>query len=888
MAEHLTFPDVLEILKRGDAPSIRESAFQILKAIAESDHRDVEQSSQARESLIRLLEFRGQLPDYQEILNDLASTVGLYPYVERPEELSGGDLLAFEFNRPQALSKLGEDFVFHSLQGEIYRRLIAGQSIILSAPTSFGKSVILDALIASEKWRNIVVIVPTLALIDEIRRRLARFSDRYKVVTHADQRHADRNVFVLTQERFLDIPLFPEISLFVIDEFYKLSPMLDGDDRSGLLNQAFHNLHATGAQFYLTGPNIDRLSEALPEGLRERLLVTHFDTVAVDIVPPSPGLPGETSEKERFLRACSGLTGPTLIYSRRPLRAREMAQWLLSSELATQQPSLESLARWVEETYHPDWIVARALRHGIGIHHGATPRALGHQIVSRFNSGELRFLVCTQTLIEGVNTSAKNVVIADRGTGNTPLDFFTYANIRGRAGRMFRNFVGKVILLDPPPDQDDLTVDIPILSQSNSATDAMLIQLPPEQLSEAASVRVAPYLEQRVVQFDTLKSNRGVDPTAQVDLGREIEEGGNELHGALHWNGYPTWKQLNAACELLLKHFPRRSRMTPAALATRILRLQQGPANIPALAVAQLSFHRNDADAAVEDVLAFQRNWAGHYLPRHLRVLEAIANDVYTRVRLPRVSYGHFSGEVESLFLPRHFWTLEEFGLPVQVALKLQQIGLGGDTVDDLLTSLRRVATHHRMPSILSRLEREMLADTVMGLGPNSWATLPEYAPEDADEKAVAESVYAPPSLTDQVMTAVQSLVAELIGRRLEELPLAIDVPARISDSSFYSAEIRRQSVDASAQDVYEDDLVLLDVSAEIDAVIDGYDTPTREDDSADAQWLPLDPGLNADPLWVAREMRIKLEMVGRLDANGTLGTVELVTGMEVEYHERA
>ena len=885
MAEHLAFPAILDILKSGDVSRIRASAFEILKTIAECDHGDTGQSAQARESLIRLLEFRGELPDYQEILSDLASTLGLYPYVERPEELSTGDLLAFEFNRPQALARLGEDFVFHSLQGEIYRRLISGQSIILSAPTSFGKSVILDALIASEKWRNIVVIVPTLALIDEIRRRLARFSDRYKIVTHTDQRHADRNVFVLTQERFLDIPSFPEISLFVIDEFYKLSPMLDGDDRSGLLNQAFHNLHATGAQFYLTGPNIDRLSDALPGALREKLLVTRFETVAVDIIPPPPELPDRSSEKERFLQACSELVGPTLIYSRRPSRAREMADWLLTSELATEQPSLEPLARWVEETYHPDWIVARALRHGIGIHHGATPRALGHHIVSRFNSGELRFLVCTQTLIEGVNTSAKNVVVADRRTGNIPLDFFTFANIRGRAGRMFRNFVGKVVLLEPPPAQDDLSVDIPIMSQSTSATDAMLIQVPAEHLSEDASIRVAPYLEQRVVEFDTLKANRGIDPAAQISLGREIEAGGNELHGTLHWNGYPTWEQLNSACELLLRHFPRRGRMTSAALATRILKLQQGPANIPALAAAQLPFQGNDADAAVEDVLAFQRNWAGHYLPRHLRALEAIANDVYARLRLPRVSYSHFSGEVESLFLPRHLWTLEEFGLPVQVALKLQQLGLGGETVDELLTSLRRVATHHRMPSVLSRLEREMLADTVMGLGPNSPTLPPEDTSSEAYDLEVDDDVFEAPSLADQVIRAVQSLVADLVGRRLDELPIAIALPAQISDGSIYSAEIRRQSVDSSAQDIYEDDLVLLDVSAEIQAVIDGYDTDARGD-RADDEWLPLDPGIDADPLWVARTTRIKLEMVGRLDANGTLGTVELMTGTEVRYQE--
>ena len=76
--------------------------------------------------------------------------------------------------------------------------------MVLSAPTSFGKSLIVDALIASGKFKNIVIVVPTISLIDETRRRLSKFKKQFKIVTHSLQSPADKNIYILTQERVLE------------------------------------------------------------------------------------------------------------------------------------------------------------------------------------------------------------------------------------------------------------------------------------------------------------------------------------------------------------------------------------------------------------------------------------------------------------------------------------------------------------------------------------------------------------------------------------------------------------------------------------------------------------------------------------------------------------
>ena len=149
--------------------------------------REPDRQEEGRELLIRYLDAHNSISEFTAVVNSLCIHFGLYPYMRRyREHLSTAEALAVELHRPNV--DIGKtEFLFHSEQLIIFDRLMDGESIILSAPTSFGKSAILDALIASEKWRNIVAIVPTLALIDETRRRLVRFSDRYTIVTHPRQ-----------------------------------------------------------------------------------------------------------------------------------------------------------------------------------------------------------------------------------------------------------------------------------------------------------------------------------------------------------------------------------------------------------------------------------------------------------------------------------------------------------------------------------------------------------------------------------------------------------------------------------------------------------------------------------------------------------------------------
>jgi hypothetical protein len=129
---------VRETLAALQAPSRTPAqAFAILQAIARMLGEKPEDPG-VQALLIRALEHREDFAGCSPLLNALLRETGLYPYAE-PGELSTRDRLAFEFHRPEGqLADRG--MVFHRVQAQVYWRLMDGENIILSAPTSFGKS----------------------------------------------------------------------------------------------------------------------------------------------------------------------------------------------------------------------------------------------------------------------------------------------------------------------------------------------------------------------------------------------------------------------------------------------------------------------------------------------------------------------------------------------------------------------------------------------------------------------------------------------------------------------------------------------------------------------------------------------------------------------------
>ena len=705
MAEHL---DIERLRAAVDEfPTANGSAFSLFHEVATlAASPDEEDVATARDLAIRLLEHRDEAGPATKILDALVRQLGLYPYLD-PEGLPLADLIAFEAHRPIGLD--ADNVVFHDVQAFVYRLLLAGENVILSAPTSFGKSLIIDALVASGQYNNVVVVVPTIALLDETRRRLARFRASHKIITHVSQELGERNLLVLTQERVIDHPNLPHVDLFIIDEFYKLDAAAD-PERGHLLNQAFYRLWKTGAQYYFLGPNINAIPKDLPGTFAPRFVRTDFATVAADV----RRIGRADDERAALVELCASLEEPTLIYCRSPKRTRDVARWLLEAGVGIES-GLESAVEWVGNNFHPDWIAGKALGRGIGVHHGRLPRSLAHYMVREFNAERLRFLVCTSTLIEGVNTKAKNVIIFDNRVAMAQFDYFTFNNIRGRSGRMFEHFVGHVYLFHEPPFEELPFVDFPALTQPDSAPDSLLVQLDPDELTARSKERVEPFLDNPLLSLATLKANSGVDPGRQIALAEELDASPEHYSSLLAWSWNPGWEELKTACDLIWRFLVGGGGMQAgvASGAQLAFKLQRLASMGPSAALIRSLGQDRDPDDAVEEALDFVRQWAGFRFPRLLGALDLIQREVLGARGLRTGDYRAWAVRVENLFLQPPLIALDEYGIPPQVAQKIEQWLRPRQTLDEVLDGLKEL----RVDVLgLTPFEEDLIRDTQQSL----------------------------------------------------------------------------------------------------------------------------------------------------------------------------
>jgi hypothetical protein len=700
-----------------DPARLRVQAFEAMREIARLHAaavttQDDDAEQQARQLVIRALEHRSELGSAKPIHDALLSRIGLYPYIDDPDALSLGDRLAFEAHRPLVSPR--DEFVFHNTQAQVYARLMDGDTVILTAPTSFGKTLIVDALIVSDKYDNVAIIVPTIALIDEVRRRVSRLNEThelgYRVLTHPGQQQGDRNVFVFTQERALDEEEFPRLGLAVFDEMYKLSLKQD-PDRGPLLNRALYKLRKLSDQLYLLGPNVGRLGE-LPADFEHRFVPSNDSTVAIDVVEVNRS----PEERADLVRICRDLDEPTLIFVRSPTRANEVAGWLLEDGIRS--VGLADASAWLAANYHRDWVLVDALNAGIGLHHGRLPRAVAHYIVSAFNREGLRFLVCTSTLIEGVNTTAKNIVILDDKIDRRRYDLFTFRNIQGRSGRMFKHFIGKVFLFNPAPVDELPDIEIPIMSQPADTPPDLLLSMDESDLTAGSRKRVAQYLEQDVLPIAVLRNNVGVDPDAQLALAEEFDKDPLGWSERLAWDRFPKYDQLLTVADLMFAFFKETARRWGARSASQltllIWRSYLGEAP-QALIVQQFEYaskHGGKIDDVVLDVLTFQRNGLTFGFPRSLRTIDSIQRAVLGRAGVRTGDYTQFAGACEGAFAAGPLAALDEYGLPLEVARKLERalVPPGGATdLDIVLERLRRLSTEGLG---LTKFELELLRET--------------------------------------------------------------------------------------------------------------------------------------------------------------------------------
>ena len=436
--------------------------------------------------------------DYR-FLRFIASDVGIPQYYDlmcakkniSGIELSLSDVLAVTQDATLCVS---EDVILHRYQKEVFDRFLleAQNRYFLSAPTSFGKTYIIYELIKKMAYDNVVLIFPTIALLGENYLKLldlrnkSTFWAQYSIHTLSDEETtSSKNLWIYTPERFMsfiDKHRTQQFDFIFIDEIYKIDNQyiidvetVGENERDISFRIALFDTCLRAKDILLAGPYI-----TFPDKKRNRSLeyflsdnsFTVLNYNNIEIVNKSflsvqekreysiDDLVFSIKSKEKRKKLLTILKSVdtsntnteegTIVYCCRKLEAESLAKYLtknieVSSSLS--QDMIDFIDH-LSAVFGNEWIVVQALRHGIGIHHGLVPKYIQREIISLFNSGYISVLLSTTTITEGINTTAKNVIVMSDMKGTKALKHFDAQNIAGRAGRFNSHYSGRVIAID--------------------------------------------------------------------------------------------------------------------------------------------------------------------------------------------------------------------------------------------------------------------------------------------------------------------------------------------------------------------------------------------------------------------------------------------------------
>lgn len=633
-----------------------------------------------------------------DIWADLVESSGFYPYLQKNDNILKLNNLPAEIRKELHLSCHLPFKYFHDEQFELLKLLNSDKNVIVSAPTSFGKSLLFEEIIASKQFQNLIIIQPTLALLDETRKKLIKYKETYKLLVRTSQEPSSEkgNIFLFTAERVNEYQLFPSIDFLVIDEFYKLSGKRD-DERSSSLNNAFHYILKTfSPKFYLLGPNIDKISNGFAEAYNAVFFKSNYslvDSKQIDIHEKYPdefgtrGAKAEFKKKVLFDLLLELREEQTIIYCSSPNRVRNISKdftnYLIELNLRETQEDYP-LIRWIEEYVTKGWSLLNNLIYNIGIHDGALQKHITTSIIDYFNNGQLKYLFCTSTIIEGVNTSAKNVVYFDSKKGPKNVDFFDYSNIKGRAGRMMVHFVGKIYNFNPPPEEEQIVVDIPFFQQ-DPIKDEVLIQLDKEEVLNRDSDQYKAIEEIPPEEREIIKSN-GVKVHGQKSIFDILREDIPAKHDLICWN-QPNYKQLEYIIGLawgnLIMEGETTSPMTKGRLVNMTFNyglhkdigyLVQDNYDYMREQETNKNISNSDLmDTAIQITFQVMKHWFQYKVPKWLSVLNEIQRFVCAEYGLRAGNYIFYANLIENDFLRENLAILAEYGIPSSAIRKLEK-----------------------------------------------------------------------------------------------------------------------------------------------------------------------------------------------------------------------
>lgn len=503
----------------------------MIMAFLNYNQNDIASYNEMTTSLSRLLEYTNIKEDIeaQILAIDAFKLLGNFGYeyvlnknkimIENDFLINEKEKLYYDISKQLHSTELGNEL--DKLQMKIIEKFInmgfGKRRLVISAPTSFGKTFLLEEIIFRMKgsYNNIVLIFPTVSLLHENLERFQKFIKNnnlsFTIISNTFQEInlEKKNIFILTPERALKIISKYDftIDLFAMDEIYKFDNSFNiaeenetsennqnnEDDRDIVFRIALYYLTKKAKDIYLMGPFLKLETQdkesSVAFGLRRYLELNKFTTIQIDqryntteyfsywtknvdmldsnlnIIQRKIDYNENTTKENLLYKIVNNrvnIIPSMLIYVSRVFKTEEIASKIAENTTIHFNASKQltdfidhlknrysySLAN-IEKKTTDLWALPNILIKGIGIHHGQLPKYIQKEILELFNNNDLKILITTTSITEGVNTNAKEIIIYSSKKGrNKNLKKFDALNIVGRSGRYYHHFINRCYILD--------------------------------------------------------------------------------------------------------------------------------------------------------------------------------------------------------------------------------------------------------------------------------------------------------------------------------------------------------------------------------------------------------------------------------------------------------
>lgn len=444
-------------------------------------------------------------PSDLKFLKFISNIVGIPHYYDllstkfmHDTEFNNFDLNTFSSLLYESSLHTNEKIKIHKYQKYILNKFQKDNlnRFFLSASTSFGKTYLIYEIMKKMNYKNIILIFPTIALLSENYEKLIldpnykSFRNNFSIHTLSDiEEITDKNIFLFTPERylsFIDKNINMSIDFVFVDEIYKIDNeyLIDEENkenerdtayRVGLYHILLSQSDVLLAEPYIKLPDITNTkdNQSFNRFLSSNKFVTvNFNNIEIvnkiykDIFTHKKHIVDEEltidlkgfSNKSVGVKLSQVVSGikqinqNMILYTKGPSTVEKKAKDIIKCSKSfdfKKDDELEELINHLVNSFNlTDWVVIESLRHKIGIHHGLIPKYIQKEIINLFNNGHIDILISTTTITEGVNTSAKNLIVLSGEKGPKPLKKFDAKNIAGRAGRFLHHYSGRVLIFN--------------------------------------------------------------------------------------------------------------------------------------------------------------------------------------------------------------------------------------------------------------------------------------------------------------------------------------------------------------------------------------------------------------------------------------------------------